>query len=165
MHCCPLPLDNQGDKATGAGEDGTQDPGDSPASDSRRVTPLACIHRPVKPLDGRMVECAGIRSEHCWQASARNIASKQASVWNIPSKHPFGTFMASIRSEHCQHASIGSEDLPMSCHWPLADGWPIKVRGWGPAGPGPVDESERLGPGPWQASCLSSALNGKIIPA
>ena len=55
VHCCPLPLDNQGDKAPGAGEDGTQDPGDSPAGDSRRVTPLACIHRPVKPLDGRMV--------------------------------------------------------------------------------------------------------------
>ena len=55
MHCCPLPLDNQGDKAPGAGEDGTQEPGDSPAGDSRRVTPLACIHRPVKPLDGRMV--------------------------------------------------------------------------------------------------------------
>ena len=55
MHCCPLPLDDQGDKAPGAGEDGTQDPGDSPAGDSRRVTPLACIHRPVKPLDGRMV--------------------------------------------------------------------------------------------------------------
>ena len=55
MHCCPLPLDNQGDKAPGAGEDGTQEPGDSPAGDSRRFTPLACIHRPVKPLDGRMV--------------------------------------------------------------------------------------------------------------
>ena len=25
------------------------------AGDSRRVTPLACIHKPVKPLDGRMV--------------------------------------------------------------------------------------------------------------
>lgn len=25
------------------------------ASDRRRVTPLACIHRSVKPLDGRMV--------------------------------------------------------------------------------------------------------------
>ena len=25
------------------------------AGDSRRVTPVACIHRPVKPLDGRMV--------------------------------------------------------------------------------------------------------------
>ena len=55
VHCCPLPLDNQGDKAPGVGEDRTQDPGDSPAGDSRRVTPLACIHRPLKPLDGRMV--------------------------------------------------------------------------------------------------------------
>ena len=55
MHCCPLPLDNQGDKAPGAGENGTQNPGDSLAGDSRKVTPLACIHWPVKPLDGRMV--------------------------------------------------------------------------------------------------------------
>ena len=50
VHCCQLPLDNQGDKAPGAGEDGTQDPGDSPAGDGRRVTPLACTHRPVKRL-------------------------------------------------------------------------------------------------------------------
>jgi len=55
VHCSPLPLDNQGDKAPGAGEAGHKIQADRLAGDSRRVTPLACIHRPVKPLDGRMV--------------------------------------------------------------------------------------------------------------
>ena len=55
MHCCPLPLDNQEDKAPGAGEAGHKIQADSLAGDSRRVTPLGCIHRPMKPLDGRMV--------------------------------------------------------------------------------------------------------------
>jgi len=58
MHDVPRCLDNHGEKHQGVGLSAEQESKEAEASlvgYSRRVTPLAFIHRRVRPLDGWMV--------------------------------------------------------------------------------------------------------------